>query len=370
MSGETPVPTKPRAEVRPEDARVLEAYELRPRAGHIPRATSKMPVAEEPGTDTPWIGPHGEVMERLELHLTYHCPERCVFCSEEHRMAAYHPFSVTWGRVAKVLRLHASRGVKSVHFTGGEPTIHPQFIEACTLARKLGMRTSIGTIGTRLADLDFARRAVPVLSEALFSLHGPNPEVNDRMTRRQGSFAQTVAAMRNTLEVDPDFDLFVNTVVTKLNVDALPDTVALADELGAKLIIVSNTTPEGGGLDKYAELGLPLSKIAEIMPQVPPRAKRAIVRFFGMPMCLLRPYDLFSNDLHWDPRVTVEWASKPGKVVFEGQYNWEPNRKRQLVEPCRRCSRNGICMGVYDRYAELYDTSELRPYGQGEADPG
>ena len=31
---------------------------------------------------TPWIGPNGKIMERLELHLTYTCPERCVFCSE------------------------------------------------------------------------------------------------------------------------------------------------------------------------------------------------------------------------------------------------------------------------------------------------
>ena len=77
----------------------------------------------------PWIGPHGQYMERLELHVTYHCPEKCVFCSEEHRMTNYKSFPVTWGRVAKTLRLHASRGVKNVHCTGGEPSIHPKFIE-------------------------------------------------------------------------------------------------------------------------------------------------------------------------------------------------------------------------------------------------
>lgn len=357
-------PSEPRAPARdaPEDARVLEEFELRPTAGHIPRATSHQPVLEDQG-ERPWIGPHGEVMERLELHLTYHCPERCVFCSEEHRMETFHPFQVTWGRVAKVLRLHASRGVKAVHLTGGEPTLHPKFVEVCMLARKLGMRTSIGTIGTMLAREDFARRAVPWLDEALFSLHGPNAAINDRLTRRQGSFEQTVAAIRNTLAVDPDFDLFVNTVVTKHNVDVLPDTVAFAESLGAKLIVVSNTTPEGGGADKYRELGLPLARIAEVMPQVGARVDKAVLRFFGMPMCLLGPYDLWSNDLHWDPRVTVEWSRKPGKVVFEGLYNWEPNRRRTQVPACRGCTRNQLCMGIYDKYAELYDTAELRPYG-------
>lgn len=329
-----------------------------------------MPVDEEPASDTPWIGPNGQVMRRLELHLTYHCPERCVFCSEEHRMAAFAPYQVTWGRVAKTLRLHASRGVQNVHFTGGEPTIHPQFVEACMLARKLGMRTSIGTIGTRLADRAFAERAIPWLDEALFSLHGPNAEVHDAMARRAGSFDQLVAAIRHAKEIRPDFNVYVNTVVTKLNVQHLPDTAAFADALGAKLIVISNTTPEGGGYDHFHKLGLPLSTIAEIMPQVPPRVKHAVLRFFGMPMCLLGPYDVLSNDLHWDPRVTVEWSRRPGKVVFEGLYNWTPDRRRERVEACQGCSRNQVCMGIYDRYAELYDTSELRPYGLDEDRPG
>lgn len=354
---------RPSASMDPSDSEVLDAFEVRGTTGHIPRAQSPMPVYDEPDNPTPWIGPHGEVMERLELHLTYHCPERCVFCSEEHRMEAFKAFPVTWGRVAKTLRLHASRGVRNVHFTGGEPTLHPQFVEACMLAHKLGMRTSIGTIGTRLADRAFAERAVPHLDEALFSLHGPDASVHDAMARREGSFDQVVAAIRNAQAVRPDFRVFVNTVVTKLNVHALPDTVAFADRLGAQLIVVSNTTPEGGGLDHYRQLGLPLATLAEVMPKVPPRAKNAVVRFFGMPMCLLGAYDVLSNDLHWDPRVTVEWGRRPGKVVFDGFYNWTPDRKRTRVEPCRRCSRNQVCMGIYDRYAELYDTSELRPYG-------
>jgi pyruvate-formate lyase-activating enzyme len=353
---------RPPAQMSEHDALVLERYELKRSAGHIPRARPEMPFIAEPEVETPWIGPNGEVMERLELHLTYQCPERCVFCSEEHRMAAYDPFEVTWGRVASVLRTHAARGVKSVHLTGGEPTLHPKFVEVCMLARKLGMRTSVGTIGTMLAKESFAQRAIPWLDEALFSLHGPNPEINDRMTRRAGSFEQTTRAMKLALEVNPAFNLYVNTVVTKLNVDSLGDTVELADSLGAKLIVVSNTTPEGGGHDNFRELGLPLAKLGAVMPTIPGRAKTAILRFFGMPMCLLGEHATLSNDLHWDPRVTVEWGRKPGKVVFEGFYNWAPDRKRVRVEACRSCTRNRVCMGVYDHYADLYDTSELKPY--------
>ena len=98
----------------------------------------------------PWIGPHGRRMQRLELHLTYTCPERCSFCSEDHRMKQYRGYPVTFARVATVLRRHAERGVTNLHVTGGEPTIHPDFVQVLALAKKLGMRTSVGTIGTRM----------------------------------------------------------------------------------------------------------------------------------------------------------------------------------------------------------------------------
>jgi len=313
-------------------------------------------------SDTPWIGPQGQVMRRLELHLTYHCPEKCVFCSEEHRMNKFSPFPVTWGRVAKTLRLHASRGVRNVHLTGGEPTIYPKFVQVCALAKKLGMRTSVGTIGTMLSRRPFAERALPVLDEALFSLHGPNAGVHDALTRRTGSFDTVTGAIRLAKELRPDFRAYVNTVVTRHNVEHLPDTVELAASLGAELIVVSNTTPEGGALDAYRDLAVPLEDLQRVLPQVPERAGSAIVRFFGVPMCLLGPYDTWSNDLHWDPRVTVEWAAEPGRVIFDGIYSWTPARKREHVGPCATCSRRTVCMGVYDEYASLFPTPELKPY--------
>lgn len=331
---------------------------------HLPVVPS---TAESSTESTPWIGPNGQRMERLELHLTYTCPERCVFCSEEHRMKDYRRYPVTWGRVATTLRTHASRGVKNIHLTGGEPTIHPEFIDTLVLAKKLGMRTSVGTIGTRLCDEEYARRALPYLDEALFSLHGPNAEVHDALAGRAGSFEQVTGAITTALRVKPEFGAYVNTVVTNQNVQVLGDTVALADRLGAQLIVISNTTPEGNGYDRYQELAVPLETLAEILPTIAARAERAIVRFFGTPMCLLGKHAMLSNDLHWDPRVTVEWQSAPGKVMFDGIYSWAPDRKRVHVKECERCERSRVCMGVFDRYAELYPTDALRPILSGAA---
>jgi MoaA/NifB/PqqE/SkfB family radical SAM enzyme len=314
-------------------------------------------------TATPWIGPGGQRMSRLELHLTYTCPERCVFCSEDHRMKRFARFPVTWGRIVRVLRTHGDRGVRNVHLTGGEPTIHPRFIDTLKLAKGLGMRTSVGTIGTRLSDPSFAKATMPFLDEALFSLHGPNASVHDALTGRKGSFDRVCAAIQLSLENRPGFGAFVNTVITKHNIEQLPDTVALAAKLGAQLIVISNTTPEGAGADKYNELAISLTDLARVLPTVPARAGEAIVRFFGVPMCLLGEHHMLSNDLHWDPRVTVEWAATPNSAIFTGIYSWTPTRKRVHVEECQGCTRAEVCSGVFDQYAQTWPTETLQAFG-------
>lgn len=326
-----------------------------------PPALAEPASAPVPATTTPWIGPAGQRMERLELHLTYTCPERCVFCSEDHRMAAYKPYPVTFGRVSRVLRTHAARGVRHLHLTGGEPSIHPRFVEVLQLAQALGMRTSVGTIGTLLRRPELAARALPHLDEALFSLHGPDAATHDAMTRRAGSFEQVTGALRQVRALKPGFRACVNTVLTRHNAAALPQTVALAAQLGAELIVVSNTTPEGAALDAYTELAVPLAELRALVPRVVPQAGRAILRFFGFPYCLLGEHGMLSNDLHWDPRVTVEWASRPGAVVFDDFWSWDCGRKRVWVEACQDCRMKGLCRGVFDRYAELWPTDDLRP---------
>lgn len=310
--------------------------------------------------EAPWIGPDGQRMRRLELHITYTCPERCVFCSEAHRMARFHPYAVTLGRVNRVLREQAERGVDSVHLTGGEPTVHPDFLAIVRTAKALKMRVSMGTIGTGLANPAFAARVMPYLDDVLFSLHGPDAATHDALTRRPGSFDKLLRAVEMACR-KPGFRPSFNTVVNRTNVDRLEATVALTRSLGAGLHIFSNTTPEGAGEDAYPELTIPLARWTTLAPALVDAAGPGlIVRFFGVPACALGSARMHSNDLYWNPRVTVEWAAHPGRVALEGIYSWTPERKRTRAPACASCGFRELCAGVFAAYLERWGDGELR----------
>ena len=307
----------------------------------------------------PWIGPDGRVMERLELHLVYTCPERCVFCSESHRMQRFARFPVTFGRVARVLRTHVERGIRSVHLTGGEPTTHPRFLDVLELAGRLDLRRSAGTIGTMLCRPDFARQAAPLLEEVLFSLHGPDSRTHDELVGRPGSFEQVRRAIELCRAANPDLDVFVNTVVTRANLPHLQRTIEYADSLGAGLVVVSSLSPEGAGYDRFEELAPRNRELIASIGALTLGGVRAVVRFFGIPLCLLADKAALSNDLHWDPRVTVEWTARPDRVALDDAWSWTPTRGRRLMPVCSDCSRSGLCAGVWRRYAELWPTDPL-----------
>ena len=168
-------------------------------------------------------------------------------------MNTYRSFPVTWGRVAKTLRLHASRGVKNVHFTGGEPSIHPKFIRNFSIVKETAHANLFGDDRDHAFQMGFCTKAFPLLDEGLFSVHGPNAKIHDALTRRKGSF-DTVSKSHGTCVLISKFFPFANTVLTQQNVDVLPDTVSYLVEQGAQLIVVSNTTPEGAGEDHYKKI--------------------------------------------------------------------------------------------------------------------
>ena len=202
-----------------------------------------------------------------------------------------------------------------------------------------------------------ARLVIPGLDD-------PRPGALDDLMEevRDNTSVQTV---ERAVEVAPDSQaLFDQPFVVLLGdraFDPLPDdaitTLRLYVREGGFLFVDDASGLRDSEFDASVRRDL-----ARILPTVPACAPDAVLRFFGVPMCLLGEQWTCSNDLHWDPRVTVEWQSAPGKVAYTGIYSWAPNRKRAYAPQCASCRRRDVCMGVNDAYLLSWETDELRPF--------
>lgn len=298
---------------------------------------------------------------RLELHLSYACAQRCAFCSESDRMARWRGSPVRGDEAARVLIEKRREGFDHVTFTGGEPTAHPRLPEALQAARRLGYKTYLTTNGGRFAEEGYARAVLPFVDELCVSVHGPDAATHDAAARTPGSFERALRALAHAGRFGRPY-LLTNTVVTRENWDALEATLALTRPR-ARHCLVSNAAPEGRAARAYRRLAVRLSAWRERVDALaaPFAGSGTVLRFFGLPLCVLGGRAELSNDAHFSPRVTVERRSSGGRAALAGFLSADAGRGRVRPAPCDGCAARASCAGVFARYAAEFGDGELSP---------
>ena len=92
----------------------------------------------------------------------------------------------------------------AIQFTGGEPTVHPEFLKIVSTAREMGFsHIQIATNGIRLADEAFARRAHEAGLHTLYLQFDGVGEEPYRQTRSHpGIWAKKLAVIENCRKLD------------------------------------------------------------------------------------------------------------------------------------------------------------------------
>jgi uncharacterized radical SAM superfamily Fe-S cluster-containing enzyme len=95
------------------------------------------------------------------VDLTNRCDMRCPVCFANASAMGYvtEPTVDQVRSMLKTLRERKPVPCKVVQFSGGEPTIHPDFVEIVRMAKEMGFsQIQIATNGKNMSDLEFARR--------------------------------------------------------------------------------------------------------------------------------------------------------------------------------------------------------------------
>ena len=159
------------------------------------------------------------------------------------------------GFIRRDLARGRKRGLTRVVLSGGEPTVHPEFVKIVGLARELGY-THIQTItnGRRMCYPGFLSDAVAAgLREVTFSLHGNTPALHDRLTQVPGSFVQAVSALRAALATR-GLIVSVDVVINRLNLPVLREHLDFCIGLGVGEFDLLALVPFGDAWKNQAEL--------------------------------------------------------------------------------------------------------------------
>lgn len=305
-----------------------------------------------------------QLIKRLELHISYACRNDCIFCSENEQLEKFRGTFLDKKIISRTLAHAAKKGFSHVSFTGGEPTIHPDIEEILRFAKTCGLKTYISSNGGLFASERFCQKTLPYLDEVCLSIHGPYARMHNRHTRNCQSFKILKRAFLNIERSRQPIFLFSNTIITPYNIDSLPQIIDfLAQFKKLKQILFSCVAPDGNGLRYFNQLALPLCYVEKKIPHLNQlcRKRSIALRFFGMPLCILRNNEELSNDIHWSPRATFELWKKNKKIHLKKTISLQPNRNRVKVLNCGACLRKKYCGGIFKKYVLEFGDRELKP---------
>lgn len=184
------------------------------------------------------------------VRLTRRCNNRCLFC---HDMGRHDGTSVPVAELQADLRAGRARGATRLVLSGGEPTIHPRFLEVVALGRAEGYRwIQVVSNGRMFAyDRFTADAARAGLDEATLSIHGHTPELHDRLAGAAGAFAQALRGLQNLQRAGRVVS--VDVVVCRPNVEHLVDILRFLMRLGVREFDLLSLVPFGRAFEEQRE---------------------------------------------------------------------------------------------------------------------
>ncbi len=306
-----------------------------------------------------------EAAELVEIQLGHMCNNRCVFCSSGQATEMGQALPMELAPVLGALERAKKQRARKVTFLGGEPTLQRAFLPALRRATDLGFEEiEIFTNGVKAARRSFVDEVAAIGPFSWrFSIQGGNQQAHDEAVVKPGAFVRICRAMDNVRA--RGHRITANACINELSYRSLPDYVALVKRHGIEQLHIDVVRPSSAGQRTDAYLGEVMPRHVDMAPYFDEMLSAFEawdpsfdVNVGNFPYCLLPKW---SHRIHHGGMETLTLAADLENDLTEKD-KYEAQHSDKLHGPrCRACAFENRCSGVFDAYARIHGTQELRP---------
>ena len=192
--------------------------------------------------------------KRLTIELTNICNLHCSYCLRDEDALYHSPATFFSPDLLNIILAQARElmGITAVVFTGGEPTLHPQFSRILEISAANGLKISFVTNGwhfDRVWPSVLAHR--DSIAHVAFSLDGVTADTHDAW-RGRGSFERVVQAFSRCFVSNIPFAVKVG--IRRDTIQDLEQIAIFAARLGASSLNFSHIMPTSSDVEEASAL--------------------------------------------------------------------------------------------------------------------
>lgn len=268
-----------------------------------------------------------------EIQITSDCTFNCRFCSTKN-LNVYMSLSEI---KEKISQAHKNRLVPLI--TGGEPSLHPDFLLLLDYLKETNILSVIETNGIFLLNeklftyfLKTFKQNKSVILDIL--VNGFNSDLHDYLTSVNGSYFALYNVLKLLLKNEIPF--YSHVVINKVNYRYLVDIVKFLLKFRPQQIRFIFVLPKGNAATYFDE----------------------IIPFISM----IKPYlyDILKILLYTPTKIYFE--NMPYCVIpyFEKYIQrWDLSMNLKKIENCKNCAFEIICPGIYEWYLKTKADDEF-----------
>jgi len=289
--------------------------------------------------------------KRLHILSSNACNNDCLFCMEDKVGGKQLKNELTNDFIFKILKDNKKK-YDQVLFTGNEPTLNKNLINYVLLAKKLGFKQiQLISNGRILADNKILMKLVMAgVNVFIVSVHYFEKNIHNQITRREGSFAQTVKALDNLKKYHDKYKLQIitNTTLISLNYLGVKTILDFLSQYPLKTAVFNLTIPIGEAL-KNQKINIKYSEVVNLFKKIDFKKYNFEVVINGAVPCLL------PKNLELLGYKEIVYSETDERKLIKSDSN-------KLKRPaCRQCKFFTICDGVWQNYIELFGWDEFKP---------
>lgn len=290
-----------------------------------------------------------------DIALWNKCNNKCVMCTNSSDFYKIKTFLYTYQKQIEKLEKYLNGEIKVywknskrknyISITGGEPTIHPDFLKLIYYIRKRLPKIKINLLsnGRRFADENFTKKFSKIFfypSSVAIPIHHFVPKYHDQITGVKNSFNETILGIKNLIKYF-NGDIEIRIVVHKINIKFLKKIIDLIKILFKNSnkqyqISIIHYEIEGVAEKNKNIIKLKLKDAIKEIYKLKLDFKKEKIFLYHYPLCLLPEY-YRKFALKTLPADEVVYTSK-----------------------CKNCKLRIKCVGLMKKYYELYGDKELK----------